>query len=91
MARFVVNRAGKKHHAGLTYDGFTELLNIPLRFEMGETDGTGVRSSPLEQPRMTREESLKLGKIAENNLETTIDEFLAMAKGERGALAQIVV
>src|SRR6516165_7827085 len=32
---------------------------------------------------MTREKGLKLGKIAEHNLETAINESLAMAKGQR--------
>ena len=83
MPRLVVNRAGKKQHASLAYSAFAEILNVPLRFEMREADRARVRRRPVEQVLMTREEGLKLGKIAEHYLETAINEFLAMAKGQR--------
>src|SRR6516162_8744426 len=84
VVRFVVNRAGKKQDARLAYNGFTELANIPLRFEMGEANRAGVRRRPLEQIRVTREERFKQGEIPEDNLQAAIDVFPAMAKGQCG-------
>ena len=38
----------------------------------------------IENIRVTREEGAQLGKIAKNNLETAVDEFLAVAEGDGG-------
>ena len=48
MPRLVVNRAGKKQHASLTYSAFAEILNVPLRFEMREADRARVWRRPVE-------------------------------------------
>ena len=47
-------------------------------------DGAGVGRSPIEKIRVTREESAQLGKIAKDNLEAAVDEFLAVAEGDGG-------
>src|SRR5271165_7345525 len=84
VAGLVVNGAGQEKNTGFSDEAFTEGFDVLRGLEASEADGAGVGRSPLEKIRATREESAQLGKIAQNDLETAVDEPLAVAKGDGG-------
>jgi len=84
VAGLVVDGAGQEKDAGFTDEAFAEGLDVFRGLEAGEADGAGVGRSPIENIRVTREESAQLGKIAKNDLEAAVDEFLAVAQGNGG-------
>ena len=84
MAGFVVDGAGKEEDAGVADKSVAEGLDVMLGLEAGEADGGGVGRSPVEEICVAREKSGEQGKIAENDLEIAINEFLAMTEGEGG-------
>ena len=84
VAGLVVDGAGQEKNTGLLDEAFAEGLDVLLRLEAREADGAGVGRSPIEKIRVAREESGKLWKIAKDDLEVAVDEFLAMAEGEGG-------
>ena len=81
VAGFVVDGTGKEKDTGFADEAFTEGLHVLRGLEASEADSAGVGGSPIEKMRMTREESAQLGKIAKNDLEIAVDEFLAVAEG----------
>jgi len=84
VAGLVVDGAGEEKDTGFADKAFAEGLDVLRGLEASEADGAGVGRSPIEKIRVTREESAQLGKIAKDNLEAAVDEFLAVAEGDGG-------
>src|SRR5208282_4940115 len=84
VAGLVVNGTGKEKDAGFSDEAFTEGLDVLRGLEASEADGAGIGRSPLEKIQATRKEGAQLGKIAKNDLETAVDESLAVAQGDGG-------
>ena len=80
----VVDGARQEKHAGFADEAFAEGLDVLRRLEASEANGAGVGRSPIEKIRVTREKSAQLGKIAKDDLEAAVDEFLAVAEGDGG-------
>ena len=84
VAGLVVHGAGQEKDSGFADEAFAEGLDVLRGLEASEADGAGVGRGPIEKIRVTREKSAQLGKVAKNNLETAVDELLAVAEGDGG-------
>ena len=84
VAGLVVDGTGKEKDTGFADEAFAEGLHVLRGLEASEADGAGVGRSPVEKIRATRKEGAQLGKIAKNDLEIAVDEFLAVAEGDGG-------
>ena len=84
VAGLVIDGARQEKDAGFADEAFAEGLDVLRGLEAGEADGAGVRRGPFEKIRATRKEGTELGKIAKNDLETAVDEFLAVAESDGG-------
>jgi len=84
VAGLVVDGTRQEKDTGFADEAFTEGLHVLRGLEASKADSAGVGGSPIEKIRVTREESAELGKIAKDNLEAAVDEFLAVAQGDGG-------
>lgn len=83
VPRFIVNGAGQKKNARLSNELFAEGLDVLLRLETSEADGTGVGRGPFEKVSVAGKEGTELTEIAERHLQVAVDEFLPVAQGKR--------
>jgi len=82
MPGLVVDGAREEKDTGLAHEAFAEGLHVLSGLEAGETDSAGVGRSPFEEVGVTRKEGGELRKVAKNNLEIAINEFLAVAEDD---------
>ena len=83
VAGLVVDGAGEKEDACFADEVIAKGEDVLLLgLETSEADGAGIRRSPVEKMGMAREERRELRKIAQDDLQVAINEFLAMTKGE---------